>query len=187
MRLRSFAAALTTLAALACATTTSDRAEAAEGLKSFGVQAGFSGVSGSEGQFGGYGGAIAGTLGLGDTFALIGNASFTSNQVTAVGGRSLVASQAIGLRYALDVIQFVPYVGVLAASYELSGGGLASTQFKVGAQIALGVDYLASRKWLVGLELRTHALPNDIVSSPSNPTPFYVTTFVKVEYVWGWF
>jgi hypothetical protein len=185
--LRFIPSALAAAASLAAIALTPARADAAEGLKSVGVQAGFSGVTGSEGQFGGYGGAVAGTFGLGDTFALIGNASFTSNQVTATGGRSLVASQAIGLRYALDVIQFVPYVGVLAASYELTGGGLATPQYKFGAQIALGVDYLVSRKWLVGLELRTHALPNDILSSPSNPTPFYMTSFVKLEYVWGWF
>jgi hypothetical protein len=44
-----------------------------------------------------------------------------------------------------------------------------------------------SRDFIVGLEVRFHALPQDFVKSPTNPTPFYLTTFVRAEYTWGWF
>ena len=52
---------------------------------------------------------------------------------------------------------------------------------------ALGVDYVFSRDFTFGLELRAHALPGEFLSSPTNPTPFYATTFLKAEYTWGWF
>ncbi|GAC1352936.1 MAG: hypothetical protein NVS3B20_03900 [Polyangiales bacterium] len=163
------------------------RAEASKGLKRAGVQGGFAGVAGNEGTFSGFGGAASFEYGLSDALTLAANATATSNQVTAKGGRSLVLSQALGVEYALDIIQYVPYFGIYAAAYELRGGGLTQTLVKPGAQIALGLDYVYSRDWTFGIETRAHVLPADLLSSPTNPTPFYTTLFLKAEYTWGWF
>lgn len=166
---------------------TSGTASASEGVKHVGVQAGFAGVSGSEGSFSGFGGAITGRYDFTDAWSIALNATATNNQVAAKGGRSWVFSQAAGVVYSLDVIQFVPYIGGYVGVYELTGGGLPKTDLRLGAQIAVGLDWMVSRDLTLGLELREHVLPKDLLDSPSNPTPFYTTMFVKAEYAWGWF
>jgi hypothetical protein len=161
-------------------------AEAAKDVKRVGVQGGFAGIA-SEGTFAGYGGGVNFGWSFTDAFTLGVNAMASSNQVTEKGGRSLVTSQAIGVTYALDIIQIVPYAGLYAGLYQMSGGGLDKVQWKGGAQVAVGVDYVYSRDLTFGLEFRAHALPGDFFSSPTNPTRFYATTFLKAEYTWGWF
>lgn len=174
------------VAAVALLTFAATPAQAAKDVKRVGVQGGFAGLS-SEGSFAGYGGGLSFGWSMTDALTLGVNASASSNQVTKTGGRSLVTSQAIGITYALDIIQIVPYAGIYAGLYQMSGGGLDKTQWKGGAQLALGVDYVYSRELTFGLEARAHALPGDFLSEPTNPTPFYQTTFLKAEYTWGWF
>lgn len=161
-------------------------ARAAEGLKRVGVQAGFAGMS-SEGSFAGFGGGLRGGYAVTDAWTLAVDATVSSNQVAKRGGRSLVMSQAVGAIYALDIIQVVPYFGVFVGAYELQGGGLPKSQLKGGAQILLGLDWVYSRDFTFGLEMRAHALPGEFLASPQNPTPFYATSMVKAEYTWGWF
>ncbi len=175
-----------TLALAAALLLVASPADAAKDVKRVGVQAGFAGLS-SEGSFAGYGGALFLGWAITDALTLGVNATASSNQVTKRGGRSLVMSQAVGITYALDIIQIVPYAGIYAGIYEFTGGGLEKTQLKGGGQLALGVDYVHSRDLTFGLELRAHALPGEFLSSPTNPTPFYATTFLKAEYTWGWF
>ena len=172
-------------ATLAAALTTSP-AHAVDKLKRIGVAGGFAGVAGSEGDFSGYGGGILGAYGLNDAVSIRASAFASSNQIAKEGKRSYVLSQALGIDYQLDVLQIVPYFGLYAAIYEV-GGGNVKRQVKLGAQLALGLDYIVSRELVVGIDLRAHALPGDFAKSPDNPMPFYATTFLKVEYVWGWF
>jgi hypothetical protein len=156
-------------------------------LKRVGVTGGFAGMAGNEGDFAGYGGGVLGSYGVTDAIAIAGSAFFTSNQVSKTGGRSLVASQALGAIYSLDVIEIVPWFGFYVGLYELGGGGVTKSDVKVGGQLAVGLDYILSRTWIVGLDLRAHALPADFAKSATDPMPFYTTTFVKLEYAWGWF
>lgn len=179
---------LTALGAAAIAlVAASGTARASEGVKHVGVQAGFAGVSGSEGSFSGFGGAITGRYDFTDAWSIALNATATNNQVVAKGGRSWVFSQAAGLVYSLDVIQFVPYIGGNVGVYELTGGGLPKTDLRLGAQLVVGLDWMLTRDWTLGLEIREHVLPKDLLDSPSNPTPFYTTMFVKASFAWGWF
>jgi hypothetical protein len=164
----------------------SSSADAAKGVKRVGVEAGFAGMAG-EGTFAGYGGGLRAGWSFTDAWTVAVDALASSNQVVEHGGRSLVLSQSAGLIYALDIIQIVPYVGVFGGLYELSGGGLPKTQVKGGAQLLLGLDWVYSRDFTFGLELRAHALPGDFAQSPDNPTPFYATSMLKAEYTWGWF
>ncbi len=164
----------------------SQDARAAEGVKRIGIQGGFAGVTG-EGSFAGGGGGVSFGYSVTDAITIGASATATSNQVADTGGRSWIFAQSIGATYALDVIQFVPYFGVYAGVYEMTGGGLPKTRVKGGAQLALGLDWVYSRSLTFGLELRAHALPQDFFDSPDNPTAFYATSFLKAEYTWGWF
>ncbi|WP_394826144.1 hypothetical protein [Pendulispora albinea] len=96
--------------------------------------------------------------------------------------RSLFASHlGAGVTYSFDVIQWVPYVGVLASGYLLHGKALEDPVGAAGAQIALGIDYQVSRTVAVGLALRQHFILSKISDYPS-----YTTAFLRAEYVWGW-
>jgi len=85
-----------------------------------------------------------------------------------------------GVIYKLDIVQFVPYFGVLAGGYVLNGGSLTATQVQPGAELAVGGDYLLSRSWAVGLSIREHFLFTDLGDFPS-----YLTVTGRVEYTWG--
>ena len=159
---------------------------AAEGVKRIGVEGGFAGVAGSEGDFSGYGGGLVGEWAVTDAWSVEANVFATSNRIEPTGGRSAVVSESLGAVYALDVIQVVPWFGAFAGVYEIRGGD-AQARTKLGAQLAFGLDYIWSRDIVIGVDLRAHAMPADFAKSPDSPTPFYATTFLKVEYTWGWF
>jgi hypothetical protein len=178
--------ALLAATVLAASLVVAKPAHAVDKLKRIGVAGGFAGVAGNEGDFSGYGGGLLAAYGLNDAISIRASAFASSNQIAKEGKRSYVLSQALGLDYQLDVLQIVPYFGVYAALYEV-GGGNVTRQVKLGAQLALGLDYVYSRELVFGIDLRAHALPADFAKSPDNPMPFYATTFLKVEYVWGWF
>jgi|GEM_PF-360683 len=85
-----------------------------------------------------------------------------------------------GVGYVIDILQWVPYVGVLASGYRLSGGTIDGSQFAAGAALAVGVDYQLSRHWSVGLAARQHFLLTDLSTYPS-----YTTAQLRLEYMWG--
>jgi hypothetical protein len=85
-----------------------------------------------------------------------------------------------GVIYKLDIVQFVPYFGVLAGGYILNGGSLVSTEVQPGAELAVGADYLLSRRWAVGLAIREHFLFTDLGDFPS-----YLTVTGRLELTWG--
>jgi hypothetical protein len=85
-----------------------------------------------------------------------------------------------GLIYKLDIVQFVPYFGALIGGYVLNGGSLPATQVLPGGELAVGADYLLSRRWAVGLAIREHFLFTDLGTYPS-----YLTVAARVELTWG--
>ena len=174
------------LAAVLAAGVAAPSARADKGLKRVGVQAGFAGLA-NEGSFAGFGGGLTGAYGLTDAWTLRVDATASSNQASDKGGRSLVLGQSIGVQYALDVIEIVPFFGAHVGAFELLGGGLSKREIKPAISLSFGVDWILSRTFTVGVDLRAHALPADFVGSPSNPTPFYATTMAKCEFTWGWF
>ena len=94
-----------------------------------------------------------------------------------------VDSLAVGISYVFDVIQWVPYAGVLAGGYLLSGGsiGPGSPEPAAGGQLAIGLDYQLSRTFALGVAYRQHFILTHL-----STYPMYSTTFLRAEYVWGW-
>jgi len=86
-----------------------------------------------------------------------------------------------GIGYVLDITRIVPYGGILASGYVLSGGSLEKPIVVGGGQLALGVDYMLTRSLAVGFAYRQHLLLTQMSTYPS-----YSTFFLRVEYVWGW-
>lgn len=92
-----------------------------------------------------------------------------------------VLQGAAGVMYLVDVLRWVPYVGVLASATSLSGGNLPSATFTPGLQLGAGLDYQFDRHWAAGLAYRQHFL-----LTAMGDYPLHAAAFARFEYVWGW-
>lgn len=136
------------------------------------------------------GGTIGGhwAYGLDDTFNLMAeaNASLVAlnekrTPKTPTTRPVWVAHAGAGVAYVFDVLQWVPYVGVLAGGYTLGGGTLPHTRVLAGGALAFGMDYRLSRQWCAGVAVREHLLLTDLTTYPS-----FTQVLARVEYTWGW-
>jgi hypothetical protein len=87
----------------------------------------------------------------------------------------------VGLGYVLDVLQWVPYGGVLLGGYALTGGTLDGAKILPGVAIGVGLDYRLGRSWAVGVAARQHMLFTEMATYPS-----FTQLFARFEYTWGW-
>src|SRR4030095_1617221 len=73
-------------------------------------------------------------------------------------------SAAAGASYKIDIIEWVPYVALLAGVYTATaepvsakaGGPSPFGRTEFGASLALGLDYLLSRNFALGAAVRYH-------------------------------
>jgi hypothetical protein len=93
-----------------------------------------------------------------------------------------VFSATAGLAYKLDILEWIPYVGLLGGYYQYAGtpGPHGEHGSRFGGAAAAGVDYLVTREFVLGVDLRAHASFEDGFSVP------YYTGLVGAEYRWGW-
>src|SRR3954451_19175638 len=136
---------------MACAvlvTVFAARAQAFERQWHAGVDAGYATLFVDEGS--GFGGGAHLAYGLSDAFNAMVELDLTRHPSAhytfddGAGGPTTsrevttVWSGAVGAAYTLDVTQWVPYAGLLAAAYHLTGDEAKTAP---GFQIALGLDY----------------------------------------------
>lgn len=95
-------------------------------------------------------------------------------------------SAAAGIVYKLDVLEWVPYVGILGGYYALDGPTWPSPlkQRELGVSIPLGLDYTFSRTFGMGAQIRYHGFMSDPMSSLSDAP--YFTALLRAEYRAGW-
>ncbi len=86
----------------------------------------------------------------------------------------------VGVGYVIDILEFVPYVGLLGGAYRMDGGTLESNIFLPGFALALGLDYQLSRHWALGVAARQHMFLTHTSTYPS-----YTTVLLRAEYMWG--
>jgi hypothetical protein len=91
-----------------------------------------------------------------------------------------VAHALVGMAYVIDVLRWVPYVGVLGGGYHLSGGTLEAPVVALGGALEVGLDYQLSRSWAVGLAAQQHFLFTRLSDYPS-----YTTVALRLETMWG--
>ncbi|MDB5218650.1 MAG: hypothetical protein JWO86_6577 [Myxococcaceae bacterium] len=87
----------------------------------------------------------------------------------------------VGVGYVIDVLRWVPYFGVLAGGYRLSGGTLDNALLVFGGAAQLGLDYQLSRHWAIGAAGQQHFLLTKMSTYPS-----YTTVMLRFEYMWGY-
>lgn len=156
------------------------RAEAFERQWHAGLDAGFAALSWNDELRSGLGGGLHAAYGLTDSYNALLEVGVSSHSVVA-GQPMLVASHAaLGMAYTLDVVSWVPYVGLLVGGYQLSGFELRQAEYRLGFQAALGFDFRPSRSWAVGAQLRYHTFAQEPLQA------HYMTTFLRFEWLWGW-
>ncbi|MFW5876662.1 MAG: hypothetical protein ACOCXM_07990 [Myxococcota bacterium] len=110
------------------------------------------------------------SVGLGDLFSLRGRAGYGFHPQ---GGGLHVAAAGAEVLYLLDVLEWVPYFGVGADGFFMALDG--STRGDLGLHAVLGVEWLASRDWLLGLDVRPYVLPLAFRDAPLDPIYLSVT------------
>jgi len=136
----------------------------------------------------GGGGGIHYTYGLSDAFNLLVEGAFcgvalqeTKDQPPQLNNRpTMIENIGAGVAYTLDVLRWVPYIGLMATGFMLHGGAIDGVRGAFGLSIAGGLDYQVTRHFAVGLAVRQHFMFSDIVDYPS-----YTQIFLRAEYVWG--
>lgn len=106
--------------------------------------------SGDRPRSGGYLEAGA-TLGLDDVFSLRTRLGYALHPGHDALDAQHLAFVATDLVYALDILTWVPYFG---AGLTAQVWAADDADFDAGVQLIGGLDYLASRRWVFGLELR---------------------------------
>jgi opacity protein-like surface antigen len=173
----AFAASVT--AFLACPET----ASAYERQWHAGGSLGYALIAVNEETYHGLGGGLHLTYGLNDVF----NAMLQVDFTTYPGNELVIGSAAVGVGYVVDILEWVPYIGLMAGGYQLSFFGdvcdapeadCSSTMF--GLSVPFGIDYLFTRSFAMGVQGRYHLL-----LSPDGAAS-YLTAFARAEYIWGW-
>lgn len=137
------------LACLACAWSTPARAY--EDQASFGVAAGYRLAASDLPQHGLTLGVNAG-LGLDDIWTLRLRGGYSEHPAAGGYPTGHLVDGAVELIYMLDVLQWVPYAGLGAGALWLRRNG--DDALGVSVHVVAGLDYLYSRRWVFGLELR---------------------------------
>ena len=137
----------------------------------------------------GGGGGIHWAYGLSDSFNLMVEGAFCPVALQELpdpkqsnNRPTMIENLGVGVGYVVDVLRWVPYVGLLASAFTLHGG-VVPFLFEAGATLAVGLDYQVTRgpKHLnLGLAVREHFMFSDLADYPS-----YTQIFLRAEYVWG--
>lgn len=95
-------------------------------------------------------------------------------------------SVAAGLTYKVDVLEWVPYAGILGGIYAFDGPVWPEKlkQRELGVSVPLGLDYTFSRTFGVGVQLRYHGFLSDPLSSLGSAPAF--SALLRAEYRAGW-
>lgn len=93
-------------------------------------------------------------------------------------GTATLLSQAAGVTWALDVVNWVPFVDLGIALADVRGGGNPASQ-RLGPQGGLGVDYLVSRHALISLLGRVDYFPIRLAGAES-PRPIQVSVMLHL-------
>jgi len=95
-------------------------------------------------------------------------------------------SAAVGAVYKLDVLEWVPYFGILGGYYAFSGGPWPAhlKERELGVSIPLGLDYTFSRSFGVGAQISYHGFQSDPLGGVGDAP--YFTALVRAEYRLGW-
>ena len=158
-------------AALLCLASWPARGRAYEDQLGLGVQLAYAHATDSNSPHSGALLGLEASLGLDDIWSVRGFASYSVHPGTPTSSVAVVGAE---LLYLVDILELVPYfgAGLDALGQWSSGRGSFSAEF--GVHPVVGLDWLPSRGWTLGVEAR----PVFLVTSWSRE-PIYVTVGVN--------
>ncbi|HMR04340.1 MAG TPA: outer membrane beta-barrel protein [Polyangiaceae bacterium] len=91
-----------------------------------------------------------------------------------------------GFIYKVDVIEWVPYLGLYAGVFRFDGDVIPAPlqRTELGIGVPLGLDYSFSRSFAVGAQGRYHGFMSDPMDSIGD-APYFLA-LLRAEYRWGW-
>lgn len=106
---------------------------------------------------------------------------FASQNVVVDDQKTTVFAATTGLAYKIDILRWIPYVGVLGGYYHWGGlPGPNGETNAVGAAAQLGLDFLMTRDVALSLDFRWHFSFKDEFYSPMR------SLMLGAEYRWGY-
>jgi len=136
------------------------------------------------GTYPGFGGRLHAAYGVTDAF----NALVEVDMATHPGGKYFVLGASAGATYVVDILEWVPYVGLTVGGYDLliaaacNGAGEPSChtgRFALG--VPFGIDYTVTRSFAVGFAGK-YALLVPAIEFPGS----YFTAYARAEFIWGY-
>lgn len=128
---------------------------------------------------------VYGAYGLSDMFDL--RLELGATRLHADGERVTYLSQALGgVTYKLDVIQLIPYGGVLVGASRGTHrlDDKAKDRFEPTVSLLFGLDYALSRATGLGLAVGLHAMPFE--ESGDATASVLTTVLLRAEHRFGW-
>jgi hypothetical protein len=156
-------------------------AAAVEGESSLAVTGRFAtlsaGASGQQGDVSGAGGGLGVDYqrGFGDTWWF--RAAVGGNAFAVEGQGSYAALAVVGVTYAVDVIKYVPYIGVGGGAIVV-GGGAVETVVEPYLELGVGLEVLQSTTFSWGIDARFSSFVGDATIFLIGP---------RVSWKWGYF
>ena len=136
------------------------------------------------GTYPGFGGRLHLAYGLTDSF----NALVEVDLASHPGGKTLVFGGSAGATYVVDILQWVPYVGLTVGGYDLVAnrrcGGPGEPLCHDGrfaVAVPFGLDYAVTRDFAVGVAGK-YALLIPAAEFPGS----YFTAYARAEFIWGY-
>jgi len=129
----------------------------------------------------GFDGGLHATYGLTDAFNLRAHADVSGFALGDPTTRRLFTSGGLGAEYVIDILRWVPYVGVTVGPSVMLREGAPSVAH-LGVEIPAGLGFQLSRSWTIGAEVRYRLLLlGDDAVSPSNG----FVGLARAEFGWG--
>lgn len=183
--MRSRLPALFTAAALSLAALlASSRASAFERQWHAGGAVGYA-LLADGGSYPGIGANFHLAYGLTDAF----NALVQVDTASHPGGELMFLGGSVGASYVIDILQWVPYLGLMAGGFDLvrlgpcgAPGEQSCHTGKFGLSVPFGIDYAFSRSFTVGFAGKYTLLLPGASDSPGS----YFTAYARAEFIWGY-
>ena len=134
----------------------------------------------------GFGASLGLSYGVNDALNIIGHADFSMHP----GDTSvLVGGGGVGIAYVLDIVQWVPWLGLTAGAYGVSIGepcvsnvSVPCTTGRFGLSLPFGLDYQLSRSFSLGAGGRYGLL----LFGNQNKLDQTISVFARAQYIWGY-
>ncbi|KYG05654.1 hypothetical protein BE21_39370 [Sorangium cellulosum] len=182
---RSPAAPLTAAASLALAALLApSRADAFERQWHAGASIGYA-LLADGGTYPGLGGGLHVAYGLTDAF----NAIVELDTASHPGGDLMFLGASAGATYVIDILQWVPYIGLMTGAYDSvrlapcgSYGRPSCHRGQFGVSVPFGIDYAFNRQFAAGFAGKYTLLLPGAGDGPGS----YFTAFARAEFLWGY-